>query len=383
MNLKVGTLVKIYKGKKANIVPTKISNEVQRFIQIDDLRNDNNLKFTDSEGIHVQPDDVIIAWDGANAGTIGYGLSGIIGSTLAKLELQTDNVLPQYFGRFLKSKSKYLRDKCTGATIPHISGQVLANLQVPLLSIEEQKRIVKILDQADSLCQKRTHAINLLDKYLYSTFQEMFGRKAKNYDKWETVKLADLAEGKKGSMRTGPFGSDLKHSEFVDSGIAVIGIDNAVQNKFAWDERRFITKEKYEKLKRYTLYPNDVIITIMGTVGRSAVIPEDIPLSINTKHLAAITLNKQKANPYFISYSIHSNPDIIDQINKKGKGAIMTGLNLGIIKDLNIKLPPIESQNNFAEIQHTTEMVKGKMNKQLYELDNQFQALMQQSFATS
>ena len=161
--------------------------------------------------------------------------------------------------------------------------------------------------------------------------------------------------------------------------LLLTGIDNAVQNKFAWDRRRYITEEKYQKLKRYTLFPNDVVITIMATTGRSAVIPENIPLSINTKHLAAITLDLHKANPYFISYSIHSDPRIVDQIIGKNRGAIMPGLNLGIIKDLEFTLPPIELQNKFADILRKTEELKLKMIAQLEELDKQFQALMQKS----
>jgi type I restriction enzyme S subunit len=160
-------------------------------------------------------------------------------------------------------------------------------------------------------------------------------------------------------MRTGPFGSNLLHGEFKETGdVAVLGIDNAVNNKFVWKEKRFITFKKYENLKAYTIRPLDVIITIMGTVGRTAVIPENIPLSINTKHLAAISFDPQKANPYFIAYSMHSNQHIISQLFGVKRGAIMHGLNLGIIKKVKTKCPPIELQNKFAKILNKTENMK-------------------------
>ena len=118
----------------------------------------------------------------------------------------------------------------------------------------------------------------------------------------------------------------------------------------------------------------------MATIGRSAVIPDDIPLAINTKHLASITLNKKLANPYFISYSLHSNPIIKKQIEQQNIGAIMPGLNLGIIKKLKIRKPPIDLQNLFEDTYHKIQKIKEKMADQSIELDNQFQALIQKSF---
>ncbi|MGE3535797.1 MAG: restriction endonuclease subunit S [Candidatus Tectimicrobiota bacterium] len=182
-------------------------------------------------------------------------------------------------------------------------------------------------------------------------------------------------------MRTGPFGSNLLHSEFtIEGDVAVLGIDNAVQNRFAWGERRFITNEKYRELESYRIYPGDVIVTIMGTIGRSAVIPDDIPIAINTKHLAAITLNKKIANPLFVSYSIHSSPFILNQFKSKNRGAIMSGLNLGLIKETKLKRPPIELQDRFAAIHKKIDEVKARYQQSLADLENLYAALSQKAF---
>ena len=297
------------------------------------------------------------------------------------IESKDETVLDtRYLYWFLFKYVEKLRELSIGGVIKYIKLNNLTDPLIPLPSLTDQKHIVNILDKANTLCDKRKQAFELLDEYLKSVFLKMFGETSPEYNSWKPVKFKELVKKSKGSMRTGPFGSDLLHSEFVDSGVAVIGIDNAVQNKFAWDQRRFITQEKYEKLRRYTLFPRDIIITIMGTVGRTAVIPKDIPLAINTKHLAALTLDDHLANPYFISYSIHSNPLVVNQISHKGRGAIMTGLNLGIIKDLQINLPPVEKQNEFELILKKTESLKQKMLAQSEELEKQFQALMQKAF---
>ena len=83
---KIGDIVAIAKGRKAQkVFEEKLPNAV-RYIQIEDLRTDNKIQYTaDTNGIFVSGSDLCIAWDGANAGTVGYGLSGMIGSTIARL----------------------------------------------------------------------------------------------------------------------------------------------------------------------------------------------------------------------------------------------------------------------------------------------------------
>lgn len=378
----LGSVVSITKGKKHRIADSP-SDKAKRLIGIDDLRNDDMIRYTDdASGIEVIADDVLIAWDGANAGTIGFGKSGYIGSTIARLRVRADiSLFTPFLGMYLKSKFNYLRQTATGATIPHINRNALESIPLPAIEFENQIRIAHLLGKVEGLITKRKQHLLQLDELLKSVFLQMFGPSSKNYDTWPLVEIRDLAAKHKGAMRTGPFGSNLLHSEFTAEGdVAVLGIDNAVQNRFEWGGRRFISNEKYRELESYRIYPDDVIITIMGTIGRSAVVPIDIPLAINTKHLAAITLNKEIANPLFLSYSIHSSPFILSQFKSKNRGAIMSGLNLGLIKETKLKRPPIELQNKFAETHTCVDKLKAMYQRSLNELSTLYAALSQQAF---
>ncbi len=244
---------------------------------------------------------------------------------------------------------------------PSIRTSAIAALCLDLPPKSEQERIADILDKADAIRRKRREAIDLTEELQRSVFLRMVGPGAHDYAQWPVRTVEGLAVQKPNSMRTGPFGSDLLHSEFVDEGIAVLGIDNAVQNRFAWDERRFITQEKYEKLRRYTVFPGDVIVTIMGTTGRSAVVPDDISTAITTKHLATITVDRDHAEPEFVSQALFRHPEVLHQIAAASRGAIMSGLNLGLIKALRIPIPPLTTQRKFARATNRIRKLAARM----------------------
>lgn len=381
---RLGEVLIIRKGKKAAKVFDRQIDGALPYIQIDEVRGMHpSLYALDPNAVAVTEDDLCIVWDGANAGTVGYGVTGAIGSTVARLRLrEPDRWDARFLGRLLEGKFRELNDQAQarGATIPHVDKGKLEAIEFPQIDRAEQSRIAAILDKADTIRRKRERLEALANVFVKSAYVHIVGHLNPKYDEWEPCSIEQLAEDRKGSIRSGPFGSALRHGEFVDEGIAVLGIDNAVQNKFAWGGRRYITHEKFDELRRYRVFPNDVIITIMGTTGRSAVVPNDIPEAITTKHLATITCDTKKVLPEVLSFAIHSDPVIIRQIKSYNKGAIMDGLNLGIIRQLLLKRPPMEEQRRFAGIIRKAEAMLCKADRPTLNGEELLSALSQRAF---
>ncbi|MDV9169461.1 restriction endonuclease subunit S [Streptomyces sp. W16] len=251
-------------------------------------------------------------------------------------------------------------------------------LSFPLPPLPEQKRIAAVLDQVDTLRAKRREAITLLDNLTQSVFLSMFEGVGEG---WIDTTVGDLAAPGESSIRTGPFGSQLLHEEFTESGIPVLGIDNAVQNKFQWGKRRYISEEKYLQLSRYTVHPGDLLITIMGTCGRCAVVPQDIPKSINTKHLCCITLDQKNCLPEFLHAYFLMHVDSQDYLTKNTKGAVMGGLNMGLIKTLPVRLPPMEIQRSYVMRVRAVSALQDHHRTHLAVLDELFASLQQRAFS--
>lgn len=364
----------------------RITNVQKGFVVDDNPKFISNEIANKTHSFKLNTGDILVSLTG-NVGRVGrvleQHLPAVLNQRVGLIRPISCEINEKYLFQFLNS-DKFEREaiqNANGVAQLNLSSKWIENYEIPLPPLDDQIRIAHLLGKVEGLIAQRKQHLQQLDDLLKSVFLEMFGPQSVGYGDWPLVEIKDLAAKHKGAMRTGPFGSNLLHSEFVTDGdVAVLGIDNAVKNCFAWDERRFITHEKYTELANYQIFPGDVIVTIMGTIGRSAVVPDDIPLAINTKHLAAITLNRELANPLFLSYSIHSSPFILNQFKSKNRGAIMSGLNLGLIKETKLKRPPIELQNKFAETHRRIDELKAMYQQSLTDLESLYGSLSQQAF---
>jgi type I restriction enzyme, S subunit len=156
-------------------------------------------------------------------------------------------------------------------------------------------------------------------------------------------------------MRSGPFGSALLKDELVENGIPLLGIDNVYTETFVAEYRRFVTPHKFVELSRYAVLPGDVIITIMGTVGRSCVVPEDIGRALSSKHLWTMTFDRKKLLPELACWQLNHAPWVKTWFARQSQGAVMDAIQSSTLRTLRLPVPPPSEQlllrDRYAAIQ--------------------------------
>lgn len=367
---KIGDLFKISKGKKSEEDPS--SN--LRYIQIDDLRNNNNIKLAraDLKNVTCTKLDVLIAWDGANAGTIGYDLEGVIGSTLAKLVPQNDSVNSHYAGRFLQSKFRYLRDNCTGATIPHISKPSLVNLDMPLPPLEEQKKIAEILDAADSLRKRDKQLVEHYDQLSQSLFLDMFGVPNNNIYDFEIGTIRDL-------VNTVNYGTSAKAQ--MEGEYTYLRMNNITyQGYMNFESLKFIDLSEKDQDK-YLVKKGDILFNRTNSkelVGKTGLFDEDISMAI-AGYLIRVRVN-EKANPYYLWRFMNSNycKKVLAHMCKSIVG--MANINAQELQNIKVLIPPIELQNQFEKTIKEIKNQKTLAQQSLLKSEDLFNSLLQQAF---
>src|SRR5690606_1972446 len=163
---------------------------------------------------------------------------------------------------------------------------------------------------------------------------------------WEWAKIDKLTEYSPYAIKAGPFGSSLKKEFYVEKGYKIYGQEQVISGDAHFGDY-YVDKEKYEELSSCKTKPYDALISLVGTVGKVLILPENAEDGIINPRLVKLTLDKNYYSPflfkfffesYFLKslYSIHTH------------GATMDVLNLGIIQGLPFPLMSKEEQEKIV-----------------------------------
>lgn len=310
--------------------------------------------------------------------------------------------LARYLSHFFRSPIYWsqITDASSGIGQPNVNGSKLKQLRIPVAPAAEQKRIADKLDRllaAVDTCKARLDAIpailkrfrqsvlaaatsgelteewragrrtismeNLLDSIALKRrtaiakgelkrdfFPRVFGASDAQQlpalpRSWAYALLDQLAEPSAYALKAGPFGSALKKDSFVASGYKVYGQEQVIRGDQAYGDY-YISSEKFETLSSCAVKPSDILISLVGTIGKVLVLSANCERGIINPRLLKVSLAAELHRDYFRVFL--SSPACHRFYRTESHGGTMEILNLQILRDLPIPVPPIEEQVEIA-----------------------------------
>jgi type I restriction enzyme S subunit len=282
-------------------------------------------------------------------------------------------VLPTYIAHALRGASRRILKSCAkhGTTVASIDTNALLDFEIPLVDLDAQHATVAEIEKQFSRLDEAVanlHRVKVnLKRQRNSVLQAVTGgklgaegRAVPPEEEWRWLTIEELASPEPRSIQSGPFGSNLRHSEFQASGKLVIGIDNVRDGEFSIGSNHRISDAKFDELAKYAARPGDVLITVMATIGRVCVVPADIEPAIITKHVYRITVNREVAVPDYVAIALRGSREVRAQLMGSVQGQTRPGLNGGLIKKIRVPVPPLAYQQSVvAEVDRRLSIARG------------------------
>lgn len=297
---------------------------------------------------------------------------------------------PNFVEHYFKSHHywHYISDSQLGIAVPNVNATKLSDLPFPLPPLDEQKRIVDKLDQIilriDLLKERLDKIPAIIKRFRQSVLtaavtgqmtekwregrpelervEELLERRIKeshaikitsiNYEDpifdsaWNFLKLGVLFS--KGDIFDGPFGSNLKTSDYTSEGVRVIRLENIEFLSFNNNKKTYISKSKYENLKRHTVFSGDIIFSsFISDSTRTVLLPELDEISIAKADCFCLRTNEQFINNKYLTY-ILSSKHLHDYLQTQIHGATRPRINTTQLRNTPIPYPPLEEQKEIV-----------------------------------
>ena len=300
----------------------------------------------------LKEDDLLMSLTG-NVGRVALlqkeMLPAALNQRVACLRLKTDKLIKRYLFHILNSN--FFERQCIqaskGVAQKNMSTEWLKDYEIPLYSIEKQLEIIEVLDKTRNVISLRKDELLALDNLIKARFVELFGDLANPKCQWKKEKLVDACKNPD-DIKCGPFGTQLSKDEYCSSGVAVWEIPQ-INSGFATQPTHFLTDEKANQLEAYSIKSGDIAMSRKGNVGRCAVFPETMEDGIIHSDVLRIRIDNDLVLPVFMMHQLHYSGAVQHQIELVSSGAIMAGINVTKLKQIEVHIPPLELQNQFAD----------------------------------
>jgi type I restriction enzyme S subunit len=315
---------------------------------------DEGLTFSDlvyvpaarvSKDQRLQRGDVLIAASSGSldvvgkAGELRQKFDGGFGAFCKVLRPDVTAVDPVYFSHYFRTQSyrRKISSLAAGANINNLKNEHLDDLEFPLPSLDEQRRIAAILDMADSLRRKRKRVLKLLGRLTDALVAELL-------DAPQSIHLGDV-------IAEGPTNGLYKPSKDYGKGVPILRINNFYDGRIVdlLSLRRLSVTDK--ELSRFKLTNDDIVMNRVNSLeylGKSAIVRNLREPTVYESNMMRFSLNKSIMLPE-VCIALLQTPDTKRQILAKAKNAVnQSSINQGDVCGLRLALPRFEIQQRFV-----------------------------------
>lgn len=355
-------LVNLQKGTKPKELTDEMNGNLP-YLTMDVLRDRANktttYPITVDDLVRVKDGDILVLWDGANAGEVLLAKDGYLSSTMARFGFNTDKLNSQYWFYFLKGLEPILKEFAGGTTIPHLDSSKIMEEVYPIPSLEEQNAIVRYLDykvaKIDQLIAESEVQIEEFWKYKTAMISEVV-TKGLNPD----APMRDSGIEWIGQIPTHWICKELKFAleglcdgthgtyERVNSGELLLSAKNVSDKGVViGDDESQISYEDYAKIVSNG-YPRkgDVLLCCVGSIGRCCLYTEDRPIAFQRS--VAFLRHNETITSKFLLYALRSNI-MQAQYEMFARQSAQSGIYMGVIKDFTIVLPDVIEQQTITD----------------------------------
>lgn len=313
-----------------------------------------------------------IVKDGAGVGRVNIypAFSSLVG-TMQYIFAKKECLL-EYIKYFLVKLD--LSHCVSGATIPHIYFKDYGKERIPVPPIPTQQSIVSELDKINELISLKKSQLNDLDALAQSIFYDMFGDPITNEKEWEVKKLGEVCEATSSKR--------IFAEEYTESGIPFYRGKEITElsKNLPITLELYISNERYMEIKKDfgIPMPNDILITAVGTIGNIWIVENTQPFYFKDGNIIWLKeLDKQIISIFFKTILTI----LIEAFKlEMARGAAYSALTIANLKRMNIPLPPLSLQHQFAERVESIERIKQQVQTAIKDLETLLASRMQYWF---
>lgn len=290
-----------------------------------------------------------------------------LGRGVAGLRPNPSKLDVNYLWHFISANKESLASKGTGSTFKQVSRSHIAEWEIPLPSLDKQKRIAVILDKADALRRKRQQAIDLADQFLRSVFLEMFGDPVTNPKGWPVHAIGEITDC------IVP-GRD-KPKSFTGS-TPWVTTNDLVHLGTTYEPENFkgLSEAEIAEVRARVVPKDAVLMTCVGDLGVISIAGKD--MVINQQLHAFLSLGKTENS--FLAYALSFQKGYMLTM---ASNTTVPYMNKTICNSVPVALPPMELQRKFDEIYRAAQKTFATMTDFSTGASGHFNSLSQQAFS--